>query len=47
MISSLLEDAESLGGLDEIIDEEKHHIEALRDYQEKGEQDLTTIKEKP
>ena len=47
MISSLLEDAESLVGLDEIIEEEKHHIEALRDYQEKGEQDLTTIKEKP
>ena len=47
MISSLLEDAESLGGLDEIIEEEKRHIEALRDYQEKGEQDLTTIKEKP
>lgn len=47
MISSLLEDAESLGGLDEIIKEEKNHIEALRDYQEKGEQDLTTIKEKP
>jgi len=47
MINSLLEDAESLGGLDEIIEEEKHHIEALRDYQEKVEQDLTTIKEKP
>jgi rubrerythrin len=46
MINSILEDAESLGGLDEIIEEEKHHIEALRDYQEKGEQDLTTIKEK-
>jgi rubrerythrin len=46
MISSLLEDAESLGGLDEIIEEEKRHIEALRNYQEKGEQDLMTIKEK-
>ncbi len=47
MISSLLEDAESLVGLDEIIEEEKRHIEALKNYQEKGEQDLMTIKEKP
>jgi rubrerythrin len=46
MISSLLEDAESLRGLDEIIEEEKRHIEALRNYQEKGEQDLMNIKEK-
>jgi rubrerythrin len=46
MISSLLEDAESLGGLDEIIEEEKRHIEALKNYQGKGEQDLMTIREK-
>ena len=47
MLRSLLDDDDSRRGIDEIIGEEHHHIQALKEYQEEGKQDLTGIKEKP
>ena len=47
MLRSLLDDEESLKGIDEIIEEENHHIQALKNYREEGKQDLIGIKEKP
>ena len=47
MLKSLIEDDESLRGLDEIIEEENRHIQALQDYKKRGEYDLITIKENP
>ncbi len=44
MVRSLLDDDDSMKGLDEIIEEETHHIQMLRDFREEGEQDLVTIK---
>ena len=46
MLRSLIDDSESLRGLDEIIEEENHHIRTLEDYRKEGEQDLIIIKEK-
>ena len=45
MLRSLIEDDESLRGLDEIIEEENHHIQVLKGYREEGEIDLIEIKE--
>ena len=47
MLRSLLEDDESLRGIDEIIEEENRHIQALENYREEGDQELTGIKGKP
>ena len=46
MVRSLLDDDDSMKGLDEIIEEETNHIQMLRDFRDEGEQDLVTIKEK-
>ena len=47
MLKSLIDDDESLRGIDEIIEEEKHHISALQDWIKEGEQDLIILKGKP
>ena len=46
MVRSLMDDDDSMKGLDEIIEEETNHIQMLRDFSDEGEQDLITIKEK-
>jgi rubrerythrin len=43
MLRSLIEDDETLKGLDEIIEEEKLHIEVIQSFKETGEQDLIPI----
>jgi len=45
MVRSLVDD-DTVKGLDEIIEEETHHIKMLRDFRDEGEQDLITIKGK-
>jgi rubrerythrin len=47
MLRSLIEDDDILEGMDEIIEEEKRHIQALQDYRNTGEPGLTRIKGKP
>jgi rubrerythrin len=47
MFKSLIEDDKIIKGIDEIIEEEKRHIQMLQDYRETGEPGLTGIKGKP
>ena len=44
MLRSLIKDDETLKGLDEIIEEEKLHIEVIQSFDETGKQDLIHIK---
>ena len=47
MLKSLIDDDEIIEGMDEIIEEEKRHIQVLQDYRKTGESGLTGIKGRP
>jgi len=46
MLRSLIEDDDSIKGLDAIIEEETRHVEMLRDFRDGNGQGLITMKEK-